>query len=190
MLFYVVCFQSPEGAHLSWEPPQNTAGRIIEYSVYLAVRNAAAQQDPVSETKNPSTFMQLYMLVLMCVFFSFRSTVALHSWRSFACTAVRVRRASWRRPVCHLRMSTTRPNQPSSSALPPETRRDMDQPLKCGGCKVRVATPFLFPPTIQRSALSLVFHMYSHLSRPSAKPLRGKDDGCEARNANRRRVSF
>ena len=68
MLFYGVCFQSPEGAHLSWEPPQNTAGRIIEYSVYLAVRNAAAQQDPVSETKNPSTFMQLYMLVLMCVF--------------------------------------------------------------------------------------------------------------------------
>lgn len=29
-----------DGAHLSWEPPQNTSGRITEYSVYLAVRNA------------------------------------------------------------------------------------------------------------------------------------------------------
>lgn len=28
-----------DGAHLSWEPPQNTSGRIIEYSVYLAVKN-------------------------------------------------------------------------------------------------------------------------------------------------------
>uniref|UniRef100_A0A8W8LP76 Fibronectin type-III domain-containing protein n=1 Tax=Magallana gigas TaxID=29159 RepID=A0A8W8LP76_MAGGI len=37
--------QSTEGAHLSWEPPQNTAGKITEYSVYLAVRNAAAHVD-------------------------------------------------------------------------------------------------------------------------------------------------
>ncbi|XP_052823572.1 host cell factor 2 [Octopus bimaculoides] len=36
--------KSSEGAHLSWEPPQNTAGKITEYSVYLAVRNAAAAQ--------------------------------------------------------------------------------------------------------------------------------------------------
>ncbi|VDM41388.1 unnamed protein product [Toxocara canis] len=28
-----------EGAQLSWEPPHNTAGRVSEYSVYLAVRN-------------------------------------------------------------------------------------------------------------------------------------------------------
>lgn len=28
-----------DGAHLSWEPPQNTSGRVSEYSVYLAVKN-------------------------------------------------------------------------------------------------------------------------------------------------------
>ena len=37
-------FQSADGAHLSWEPPQNTAGKITEYSVYLAVRNASQEQ--------------------------------------------------------------------------------------------------------------------------------------------------
>ncbi|XP_042870676.1 host cell factor 2-like [Penaeus japonicus] len=36
--------KSAEGAHLSWEPPQNAAGDIVEYSVYLAIRNAATQQ--------------------------------------------------------------------------------------------------------------------------------------------------
>ena len=30
---------------MSWEAPQNTAGRITEYSVYLAVRNATASAD-------------------------------------------------------------------------------------------------------------------------------------------------
>ena len=38
--------QSTEGAHLSWEPPQNTAGKITEYSVYLAVRNANSEPKP------------------------------------------------------------------------------------------------------------------------------------------------
>jgi hypothetical protein len=38
--------QSAEGAHLSWEPPQNTAGKITEYSVYLAVRNANSEPKP------------------------------------------------------------------------------------------------------------------------------------------------
>lgn len=32
--------KSLEGAQLTWEPPQNTAGRVSEYSVYLAVRNS------------------------------------------------------------------------------------------------------------------------------------------------------
>ncbi|KAF6206850.1 hypothetical protein GE061_018086 [Apolygus lucorum] len=32
--------KSAEGAHLSWEPPSNPAGTIIEYSVCLAVRNS------------------------------------------------------------------------------------------------------------------------------------------------------
>ncbi|KAK9513043.1 hypothetical protein O3M35_001323 [Rhynocoris fuscipes] len=36
--------KSAEGAHLSWEPPSNPAGNIIEYSVCLAVRNSTQQQ--------------------------------------------------------------------------------------------------------------------------------------------------
>lgn len=31
-------FQSAEGAHLSWEPPANSAGTISEYSVYLGLK--------------------------------------------------------------------------------------------------------------------------------------------------------
>lgn len=31
--------KNQEGAQLTWEPPQNPNGRIVEYSVYLAVRN-------------------------------------------------------------------------------------------------------------------------------------------------------
>ncbi|GFO44057.1 host cell factor [Plakobranchus ocellatus] len=38
--------KSGDGAHLSWEPPQNTAGKIIEYSVYLAVRNQNQDTKP------------------------------------------------------------------------------------------------------------------------------------------------
>jgi len=30
--------QSVEGAHLSWEPPANSAGTITEYSVYLGLK--------------------------------------------------------------------------------------------------------------------------------------------------------
>ena len=36
--------KSTEGAHLSWEPPSNPAGNIIEYSVCLAVRNTTQTQ--------------------------------------------------------------------------------------------------------------------------------------------------
>ena len=52
--------QSPEGAHLSWEPPQNTAGRIIEYSVYLAVRNAAAQAEQKPGSPAQLAFVRVY----------------------------------------------------------------------------------------------------------------------------------
>ena len=45
-LFACFILQSTEGAHLSWEPPQNTAGKITEYSVYLAVRNANSEPKP------------------------------------------------------------------------------------------------------------------------------------------------
>ncbi|BFZ08347.1 hypothetical protein BsWGS_11388 [Bradybaena similaris] len=51
--------KSADGAHLSWEPPQNTAGKIIEYSVYLAVRNQN------QETK-PGTPAQLAFVRVFC----------------------------------------------------------------------------------------------------------------------------
>lgn len=41
--------KSPEGAHLSWEPPPSTQGEILEYSVYLAVKSNSpkdAKQPP------------------------------------------------------------------------------------------------------------------------------------------------
>ncbi|VDK55398.1 unnamed protein product [Cylicostephanus goldi] len=44
-----------EGAQLTWEPPQNVAGRISEYSVYLAVRNNSGAAD------NQLAFMRVYV---------------------------------------------------------------------------------------------------------------------------------
>ncbi|VDM57722.1 unnamed protein product [Angiostrongylus costaricensis] len=44
-----------DGAQLTWEPPQNVAGRISEYSVYLAVRNTSGSSD------NQLAFMRLYV---------------------------------------------------------------------------------------------------------------------------------
>ncbi|XP_068222456.1 host cell factor 2 isoform X1 [Palaemon carinicauda] len=55
--------KSSEGAHLSWEPPQNAAGDIVEYSVYLAIRNAATQQQVRKETSSGGAhlaFMRVY----------------------------------------------------------------------------------------------------------------------------------
>ncbi|KAM7540951.1 hypothetical protein Aperf_G00000034005 [Anoplocephala perfoliata] len=40
-----------QGAQLTWEPPQNTAGRIIEYSVYLAVRSQSGTTKEPQESK-------------------------------------------------------------------------------------------------------------------------------------------
>ncbi|ESO95828.1 hypothetical protein LOTGIDRAFT_116631 [Lottia gigantea] len=54
--------KSVEGAHLSWEPPQNTAGKITEYSVYLAVRNAATAQPE----QKPGTPAQLAFVRVYC----------------------------------------------------------------------------------------------------------------------------
>ena len=36
-------FQNNDGAQLSWEPPTNSAGNIVEYAVYLAVSSKANQ---------------------------------------------------------------------------------------------------------------------------------------------------
>ncbi|KAJ1363169.1 hypothetical protein KIN20_022966 [Parelaphostrongylus tenuis] len=44
-----------DGAQLTWEPPQNVAGRISEYSVYLAVRNTSGASD------NQLAFMRVYV---------------------------------------------------------------------------------------------------------------------------------
>ncbi|XP_054279419.1 host cell factor 1-like [Macrosteles quadrilineatus] len=49
--------KSADGAHLSWEPPSNVAGKIIEYSVCLAVR----QTQPQTEGKNATlAFVRVY----------------------------------------------------------------------------------------------------------------------------------
>ncbi|XP_052284888.1 host cell factor 1-like isoform X2 [Dreissena polymorpha] len=53
--------KSTDGAHLSWEPPQNTAGKITEYSVYLAVRNSS---QPVEQ--KPGTAAQLAFVRVFC----------------------------------------------------------------------------------------------------------------------------
>lgn len=53
-----------DGAHLSWEAPQNTLGKITEYSVYLAVRSATTQSqgDTKTVTSGPSqlAFVRVY----------------------------------------------------------------------------------------------------------------------------------
>lgn len=49
--------KSSEGAHLSWEPPQLTAGEIVEYSVYLAVKSSAP---PTPGSSNPLAFSRVY----------------------------------------------------------------------------------------------------------------------------------
>lgn len=53
-------FQGTDGAHLSWEPPQNTAGKITEYSVYLAVRNNAADQQKAGSSPAQLAFVRVF----------------------------------------------------------------------------------------------------------------------------------
>uniref|UniRef100_K1QJ72 Host cell factor n=1 Tax=Magallana gigas TaxID=29159 RepID=K1QJ72_MAGGI len=48
------------GAHLAWEPPQNTAGKITEYSVYFAVLNAAAHVDQKLVAPAQLAFVRVY----------------------------------------------------------------------------------------------------------------------------------
>ncbi|KPJ19232.1 Host cell factor [Papilio machaon] len=49
--------KSPEGAHLSWEPPQVAAEGIFEYSVYLAVRS---NTQPKEAAKSQLAFVRVY----------------------------------------------------------------------------------------------------------------------------------
>lgn len=44
------------GAHLSWEPPTNSAGKILEYAVYLAVDNKKGKD----VTQTQLTFVRVY----------------------------------------------------------------------------------------------------------------------------------
>lgn len=49
------------GAQLSWEPPQNTNGTILEYSVYLAVRNTSSATTGNANNKTTQlAFVRVY----------------------------------------------------------------------------------------------------------------------------------
>ncbi|XP_052465654.1 host cell factor 1 isoform X2 [Carassius gibelio] len=52
--------KSPDGAHLTWEPPSVTSGKITEYSVYLAI-----QSSQTTEVK-PSAPAQLAFMRVYC----------------------------------------------------------------------------------------------------------------------------
>ncbi|KAJ8257779.1 hypothetical protein GJAV_G00189600 [Gymnothorax javanicus] len=51
--------KSPDGAHLTWEPPSVTSGKIIEYSVYLAIQSTQAGEQKAS-TPAQLAFMRVY----------------------------------------------------------------------------------------------------------------------------------
>ncbi|XP_046880858.1 host cell factor 1a isoform X1 [Hypomesus transpacificus] len=51
--------KSPDGAHLTWEPPSVTSGKIIEYSVYLAIQSSQTAE-PKASTPAQLAFMRVY----------------------------------------------------------------------------------------------------------------------------------
>ncbi|XP_062830123.1 host cell factor 1 isoform X2 [Anolis carolinensis] len=51
--------KNPDGAHLTWEPPSVTSGKITEYSVYLAIQSAQAGE-PKSAAPAQLAFMRVY----------------------------------------------------------------------------------------------------------------------------------
>ncbi|XP_063071580.1 host cell factor 1a isoform X2 [Engraulis encrasicolus] len=51
--------KSPDGAHLTWEPPSVTSGKIIEYSVYLAIQSAQTTEAKGSAPAQLA-FMRVY----------------------------------------------------------------------------------------------------------------------------------
>ncbi|XP_037534589.1 host cell factor 1a [Nematolebias whitei] len=51
--------KSPDGAHLTWEPPSVTSGKIIEYSVYLAIQSNQTTEAKAS-TPAQLAFMRVY----------------------------------------------------------------------------------------------------------------------------------
>ncbi|KAM8934811.1 host cell factor 1 [Pelodytes ibericus] len=52
--------KSPDGAHLTWEPPSVTSGKIIEYSVYLAIQSSQGSTEQKSTTPAQLAFMRVY----------------------------------------------------------------------------------------------------------------------------------
>ncbi|KAK5639378.1 hypothetical protein RI129_011870 [Pyrocoelia pectoralis] len=52
--------KSLDGAHLSWEPPSAAQGDILEYSVYLAVRNNPKDKPSQSTTASQMAFVRVY----------------------------------------------------------------------------------------------------------------------------------
>ncbi|XP_048192871.1 host cell factor 1 isoform X5 [Perognathus longimembris pacificus] len=52
--------KSPDGAHLTWEPPSVTSGKIIEYSVYLAIQSSQAGGESKSSAPAQLAFMRVY----------------------------------------------------------------------------------------------------------------------------------
>lgn len=56
--------KSADGAHLSWEPPPTTSGKIMEYSVCLAVRSATTHSQgdtkTVASTPTQLAFVRVY----------------------------------------------------------------------------------------------------------------------------------
>ncbi|XP_063102658.1 host cell factor 1 isoform X1 [Cavia porcellus] len=52
--------KSPDGAHLTWEPPSVTSGKIIEYSVYLAIQSSQAGGEPKGAAPAQLAFMRVY----------------------------------------------------------------------------------------------------------------------------------
>ncbi|XP_044124760.1 host cell factor 1 isoform X2 [Bufo gargarizans] len=51
--------KSPDGAHLTWEPPSVTSGKIIEYSVYLAIQSSQSSGEQKT-TPAQLAFMRVY----------------------------------------------------------------------------------------------------------------------------------
>ena len=51
--------KAADGAHLSWEPPANSAGNITEYSVYLAIRSPP-QSTVANNQANQLAFVRVY----------------------------------------------------------------------------------------------------------------------------------
>lgn len=58
--------KSTEGAQLSWEPPSSNMGPILEYSVYLAVKNTPGTTDAAAAGSVAGNQSQLAFIRVYC----------------------------------------------------------------------------------------------------------------------------